>query len=295
MKRRNFILLLGGASSGAMSVGTGAFSSMEAERNVELNVVDDSEAFIGYETPEENADGKVPVSSGDRLTLVTVRNRFSSNHAIGLVGFEIDDQGADVIGDVTVEVEPPEKSSKSSSSIEGLGTEYDVQSAEETFKPPGKAHISAEIDGISPGQTPEIEVTIMVKGTGVAARLFGDTRMFELIGTPAKIEGLTFNGARNASTDGASGNYTLDLWFADNPDSDGITQTRDWNGTGNINSGSASGNSEVNDRHLLAIRFRETDQTFYRPSSGINKGDLPWNVGIFKEAGENGDSGSNSD
>jgi len=32
MKRRNLILLLGGASSGAMTIGTGAFSSAQVER-----------------------------------------------------------------------------------------------------------------------------------------------------------------------------------------------------------------------------------------------------------------------
>jgi len=47
MKRRHAILLLGGASSGAMSVGSGAFSSVEAERGVEVNVVDDDGAYLG--------------------------------------------------------------------------------------------------------------------------------------------------------------------------------------------------------------------------------------------------------
>ena len=44
MKRRELILLLGGASSGAMSVGTGAFSSVEAERDMAVRVVDDENA-----------------------------------------------------------------------------------------------------------------------------------------------------------------------------------------------------------------------------------------------------------
>lgn len=49
MKRRSLILLLGGASSGAMSVGTGAFSSVEAEREVEVNVVKDENAYLGLD------------------------------------------------------------------------------------------------------------------------------------------------------------------------------------------------------------------------------------------------------
>ena len=295
MRRRNLILLLGGASSGAMSVGTGAFSSMEAERGVEVNVVEDDEAFVGYETPEENENGNVPVSDGDRLTLVTVRNRFSSNHAIGLVGFEIDDDGKDIIEDVSVDVEPPDKSEKDPSSIEDLGKEYDIQSTEKTFKPPGKAQITANIDGISSGQTVDIEVTVTVKGTGVAARLFGNTRMFTIEGTgPARIDALTFNGARNANADGASGTYTLDFWLVDKNDSDDyITQEREWNGTGNVNSGNGQGNSEINNYRLLAVRFRETNQAFYRPNCGINETDLPWNVETVVEADGNGNSACN--
>ena len=61
MKRRNFILLLGGASSGAMSVGTGAFSSVEAERSVEVNVVEDEEAYLGLE--EGSGEGFVRIKN----------------------------------------------------------------------------------------------------------------------------------------------------------------------------------------------------------------------------------------
>ena len=54
MKRRNLILLLGGASSGAMSVGTGAFSSVEAERGMEVNVVKDENAYLGLDDDAGN-------------------------------------------------------------------------------------------------------------------------------------------------------------------------------------------------------------------------------------------------
>ncbi|WP_251133176.1 hypothetical protein [Halorubrum sp. 2020YC2] len=81
MKRRNLILLLGGASSGAMSVGTGAFSSMEAERGVEVNVADDENAYIRYETPSDGAS----VEYGQQVTLVRVRNQFGGNQDLALV------------------------------------------------------------------------------------------------------------------------------------------------------------------------------------------------------------------
>ncbi|MDB2283239.1 hypothetical protein PM030_15310 [Halorubrum ezzemoulense] len=72
MKRRTLILLLGGASSGAMSVGTGAFSSVEAERGVEVNVVEDDEAYLGL---EQVADVVPP---GERTKALRVTNQFTS-------------------------------------------------------------------------------------------------------------------------------------------------------------------------------------------------------------------------
>jgi len=83
MKRRHLILLLGGASSGAMSVGTGAFSSVEAERGVSVNVVEDGEAYLGL----EQVNKYLPVDGGNAQTVeseeyepndvVRIQNQFS--------------------------------------------------------------------------------------------------------------------------------------------------------------------------------------------------------------------------
>ena len=82
MKRRHAILLLGGASSGAMSVGTGAFSSVEAERGVEVSVEDDEDAYLGL----KQVNRYLPTSSTTQTTdsvdygptdTVQVKNQFS--------------------------------------------------------------------------------------------------------------------------------------------------------------------------------------------------------------------------
>ena len=86
MKRRHLILLLGGASSGAMSVGTGAFSSVEADRGVAVNVVDDESAYLGLEV--ENRIATV----GRRAEVVEITNSFA------------DDLSLDVTVDETNEV-----------------------------------------------------------------------------------------------------------------------------------------------------------------------------------------------
>jgi len=71
MKRRHAILLLGGASAGAMSVGTGAFSSVEADRGVEVSVVDDDEAYLGLEVTNRIA------TVDRRADVVQITNSFT--------------------------------------------------------------------------------------------------------------------------------------------------------------------------------------------------------------------------
>lgn len=83
MKRRHAILLLGGASSGALSVGTGAFSSVEAERGVAVNVVDDENAYVGLKQihrypPVDGDDIRTAESAGHEPNdVVRITNQFS--------------------------------------------------------------------------------------------------------------------------------------------------------------------------------------------------------------------------
>ena len=50
MKRRRFILSIGGASAGAVAlIGSGAFTSVEAERQLTVEVVDDPDAFLSLD------------------------------------------------------------------------------------------------------------------------------------------------------------------------------------------------------------------------------------------------------
>jgi len=316
MKRRHLILMLGGTSSGALSVGTGAFSSARMERGVNVSVADDENAFVRYETPSDEA---VIEQGGERITLVRIRNQFGGNQRIALVGVDID-ADPDVLSEIKAErkltngddpadpedVEPPDEGAfdpiHDVTIVRGSDADdFPDPDEGEAFGPGGWARVVADANPY-PGQEVDIEVTITVKGiegTGVSARIFGDTRTFTIEGkTPDEIEGLTFNGARNANADGASGDYTLDLWFVDKDDSEldeYIIQERNWDGSGNVNSGNADENSEVKDRRLLAVRFRETDQTFYRPDCEISEEDVPWDVESFITGDENGNAGCNWD
>ncbi|EMA32373.1 hypothetical protein [Halobiforma nitratireducens] len=49
MKRRSFIVAAGGVAAGGLTLGTGAFSTVEAERTVEVEIAHDAEAYLSIE------------------------------------------------------------------------------------------------------------------------------------------------------------------------------------------------------------------------------------------------------
>jgi molybdenum-dependent DNA-binding transcriptional regulator ModE len=121
MKRRNFVLLLGGASSGAMSVGTGAFSSVEAERDVAVNVVEDEEAYLGL------------TADPDDETLVRVRNQFTDSLELTLGATVRDSSNAVKVEEsgeeIVIEIDSGGSGSAGGSTVTDIGTGTDLDIA----------------------------------------------------------------------------------------------------------------------------------------------------------------------
>jgi|AntRauMinimDraft_4_1070384.scaffolds.fasta_scaffold00056_9 hypothetical protein len=196
MKRRHLIFLLGGTSSGAMSVGTGAFSSMEAERGVEVNVVPDDEAYVGYDNPSEGQDA-VSVSDGESIELVLIKNRFSGDARISIV-------------DVDVTVVPDEGDSPRIEDVEFPEAEFGVGESESIT---GTAACDEDTGSA------DIEVSVRLTGSGVSAELFGDTetRRFKIECDPdPTVTGVDFQGKGNAEllADG-SGTVDVQVYYVD--------------------------------------------------------------------------------
>ena len=207
MKRRNLILLLGGTSSGALSIGTGAFSSAQAERGVNVNVADDDSALVGYDTPadQEDVEEPVPVENGERITLVEISNRFRNGTDIGVVLVEVGVDDEDALNDLEIRTVPSDQSGDEEETIEVDWLEYTTDEPTVTFSPAGYAEVTALVDDI--GTDPlDVEVTIGVKGTGVSAQLFGDTRSFRIEG---EEDGFTVNDISNVKFPGNSGNARI--------------------------------------------------------------------------------------
>lgn len=69
MERRKFMLALGATSAaGAAALGTGAFSSVEANRLAEVEVVNDEDAYLSIQSTDE-PNGEYAEERGDTLVI----------------------------------------------------------------------------------------------------------------------------------------------------------------------------------------------------------------------------------
>jgi len=249
--------MLGGLSSGSLLLGSGAFSSARAERTVNVSVAEDDEALVGYSSEDRTVP--MDLTDDDRVPLVTVTNQFAESVSVTAEIVE----GAEYVGDVDDLKIPSGKS-------ETVTGDINLESGEAVLEP---------------GERIDISVSLDVDGTGVSAEVFGDpeTRKFYIERSEKEVDGVSFNGAQQASVTGAASEYTIDLWFEGNDEK----ETRDWNGL-NEDTISPSGNGGTPRPRLLAIRFQETDQTFYRPDCDVGQNEIPWNVDSFIKADSNG-------
>ena len=307
MKRRNLILLLGGTGSAALSTGTGAFSSASADRSVEVSVVEDENAYVGYKALPRVAEGdgnndeggenqkQLRVEDGTYYALVRVLNQFPNSAGIELAGVDFA-EGKHLISDFGVAL-----STDGDYELMGDGEVRQPETIDgslpsDPFTSGSYADVVAKIDR-DPGKY-HLAVTVRVNGVdgGVSAEVFGDTREFTLI---RPVEGVTFNGSGNA--DAIAGGTTLDAeaWFAEKNNGDidlstarvedGIT----WDTSKKLKH-SMSGSDYDTSGKLVAVRFPETEQTFVHPNYDVDNDDLPsnWGTGAGQEVSDGSFNGN---
>ena len=304
MKRRTLILLLGGGGSAALSTGTGAFSSASADRSVEVSVVEDENAYVGYMALPEveelsDDDGKekksITVEDGDRVTLLRVANRFPENSGIGIVGIDFAGN-KDLFSDLAVELSTDDEYEQMGDSEVRRGPYEDGGPVhdEYAFGPGEYAYVTADVHG--PPDEYEIEITVRVRGTkntGVSASIFGDTRAFELhVVDPqpnaADINNVIFNGNGNAETDPKGvGKVRAEARFGATGSNSPYTVTDiQWDTSKKLKSELTNSGGK-----LLAVRFPETNRTFVNPkdTDDLNDNNLPGDWGNREWGDSNGD------
>jgi len=258
--------MLGGLSSGSLLLGSGAFSSARAERNVNVSVAEDDEALVGY----SSEDRTVPMDLTDdgRVPLVTVTNQFAESVSVTAEIVE----GADYFSDVD-DLEILSGESKTVTGDINLGSgQTDLDSGERT----------------------DISVSLDVDGAGVSAEVFGDTetRQFTIEHSEKAVDSLKFIGDRKAKVEQATEEYSVYLLFGDTSGSElqnQLTIPGEWND--DKISPEGSDNSEVKNRNLFAVKFTDLNMAFYRESCGLDKTEIPWNMPIL--SGQEQDSSCN--
>lgn len=154
MKRRNLLITAGGIAGAGAAVGTGAFSSVEADRSVSVEVADDADAYLAIEPVNEayaqSADGVVELNfdddggaDGSGLNpnatsrfddVFSIENRGGNDVGVGI---EIGDTDEDVDLDFIAQI-PTDESLISDAPVRlesgesfNVGIEADVDSADE--------------------------------------------------------------------------------------------------------------------------------------------------------------------
>ena len=249
--------MLGGLSSGSLLLGSGAFSSARADRNVNVDVEEDDGAFVGYSSQDRTVP--MDLTDDDRVPLVTVTNRFAESVSVT----------AEIVeGDVSL-IEPD-------SDDVGPGNSVDIYG-------------EIDLESLDPDEAIDVSVTVEIEGTGVSADILGDTttRQFSI-----ERIGLRFDGSRRAEIIGSYEEYNFDLWFVDKDDSEFEEYELRDGSLNRDNKIAPDDNSKLGDFRLLAVRFADSNVAFYRPDCGISHEDLPWNAAAF-EVEENGNSSCN--
>jgi len=198
MKRRHFILMLGGSSASAMTIGSGAFSSAQMERGMDVNVVDDESALVWYDESDiEDVANEADVS------LVTVFNQFPESQEMSIVGVRIE-EGYEKLNNV--KVKRGEDTREGVEIIEGESEFNDLNAPEDGIAPGSHEEIVGMVTGLAPDESVQVEITIVIKGEGVTAQLFGDTREFQI--TRAN-DGFTVDDISYVQFPGNSGNVQI--------------------------------------------------------------------------------------
>jgi hypothetical protein len=143
---RKFLLLLCGlALSAGLVVGTGGFSSVNADRAVNVDVVGDEDAYMALEYTDERVDASGTVNGAVDVALVTATNQFAQPVNVSL---ETELRGDGVsVGDVSP-----------SSATLGVGDDMDV-SATLVCEDPGGHYVTVAFDATATGQGISAETT----------------------------------------------------------------------------------------------------------------------------------------
>jgi len=267
MKRRQFLFLFGAGSAAATSVGTGAFSSVEAERGVSVDVVDDEDAYLGIEQIEDT------ITVGQQTEVAELKNQSGEN--LELVA-KVDSKGHSVEIDGGDNVQIVEEFETDEESGEESDDDDDIH-------PGGTAHVDVTCD-----EAGEDSFTLSIRGTLVgsdgtddAEGIVDATRTFtvECTGTTEAVTKVKFPGnsgkVRILTTDdnggggGTDGTVDAKLYYgSDDVSSSGFESVHV-----NTDLREDDFNTDVGaNESIRGVEIKRIDGVFVKPDTGNGNG-----------------------
>lgn len=249
---RILALTLAVLAATGLLVSSVGFTSVTAERGVSVSVVDDDSAYVGYNSND------LTVSDGDRVELVTVTNRLFGELNVTEVKISADSMSFTNLHYPTME-------SGESGTIEG--------------------DVACEA-----GTTETIQVTVTVSGTGMWAKIFGDSetqeREFDVTcdgPSEAQIDGVDFKGAGQVRINATPpGEIELVYWTTEGgPSDDSLSFTTHGPMTFDTNDKLKHSDQPS----IVAVYFPTTDTSYHHPqfdleNETIDRWGQGWQTGI---------------
>lgn len=188
LRALSIVLVLAGAA--VLMSGSLGFSSVDADRGISAEVVDDSDAYVGYTTY-----GTVSIEESGTETVLTVRNRYTQKfNSVEITDAVVDKGGDDIV------VEFPD----STATDVGIGDHHDFS-----------AEISCQTAEEAVDAT--VSLTVDVVADDAEAKIEGATtqRQFEVECTPPtpEVGNAKFDGNGNAELVGEDGTVRADVWI----------------------------------------------------------------------------------
>jgi|AntRauMinimDraft_4_1070384.scaffolds.fasta_scaffold00774_2 hypothetical protein len=237
------VALLVVASTGLM-FGSMGFSSVAADRGVSVAVADDDSALVGYDS------GTVTVTGNERVDLVTVTNRLSSEAAVANVTVSTSDDDVEVTNVSKPSLDPGE--------VKAIAADVHC---------PGNRDVT-------------VTVSVTVEGEGVTAAISGDTttRSFELAcGGHGPDSGPRFTGAGNFQFDAMDAEtVNVTYWTASNQSGTGTVDEQ--SNTSEVETATNLG-GQVDGPRFVAVYVHETDTTYVHPGLDRANETVDWGTG----------------
>jgi hypothetical protein len=280
MKRRSVLASMGAfTASGSLVMGSGAFTSAEAERDVDVDVVGDENAFLGLvyddieveDPPDRVATEVGPPRAVYEETLVELLNQFSTDITVDEFTIEVETDD-DVEVDFSDSPSDPEDSD-----------------CEPAGKPNGEGVPKGECLAVradiecppvrTEGHSATVYFDVAVSGTGISAETT-ESREVEVEcpkTTDSLIQSLDFSGSGNVHFDLPDGplNLLLDVWLIDKDDGSLYQESHRLT---DVKNGVTLKSQNIGDQRdtFAAVYVADVNTTYVHP--GLKKKNNGWKV-----------------